>query len=290
MGCFSLVLARCSVNLFAGANIELFLEYAKQKIKKINCYLCSTNKTKMLLAVDIGNTKIKAAVFEDNALVEKFSFTQEEALATVQKILEKYPKATKSILSSVGKEQNELLLWLKSNTLFTGINHTAAFPFINKYATPATLGIDRMVLAAGAVLLHPRQNRLVIDAGTCITYDFVSAQNEYLGGAISPGLQMRYNAMHTFTAKLPLLYPEMPDVFIGNSTSQSMHVGAVKGLLLEIEGFVQQYVEQYQCVTVILTGGDADFLAKRLKNTIFANSNFLLESLNHLYHYTNRND
>ncbi|KOS07698.1 pantothenate kinase [Flavobacterium akiainvivens] len=244
----------------------------------------------MLLAVDIGNTKIKAAVFEDNALVEKFSFPQEEAVTQVAEILKKYPRATKSILSSVGKEQNELLLWLKNNTLFTGINHTSVFPFTNKYATPATLGIDRMVLAAGAVLQHPGKNRLVIDAGTCITYDFVSGADDYLGGAISPGLQLRYNAMHTFTAKLPLLYPEMPQSFTGNSTAQSMHVGAVNGLLHEIDGFVQQYVEQYQDVTVILTGGDADFLAKRLKNTIFANSNFLLESLNHLYHYTNRND
>jgi type III pantothenate kinase len=276
--------------LFAGANIELFLEYAKQKIKKINCYLCATNNLKMLLAVDIGNTKIKAAVFEGAALLEKFSFPQEEAVAVAEKILKKYPGAVKSILSSVGKEQNELLLWLKNNTLFNGINHESAFPFINKYATPGTLGIDRMVLAGGAVLRYPAVNRLVIDAGTCVTYDFVTAGNEYLGGAISPGLQLRYNAMHTFTAKLPLLYPEMPVGFIGNSTSQSMHVGATNGLLHEIEGFVQQYVEQYQDVTVILTGGDADFLAKRLKNTIFANSNFLLESLNLMYHYTNQND
>ncbi len=244
----------------------------------------------MLLALDIGNTKIKAAVFEGSALLEKFLLSPETALEEVKKILRKYPQATKSILSIVGKDQNELLLWLKGNTLFTGISHTSLFPFENKYATPATLGIDRMVLAAGAVLQYPAQNRLVIGAGTCITYDFVTAQNQYLGGAISPGLQLRYNAMHTFTAKLPLLYPEMPQNFIGNSTSLSMHSGAVNGLLHEIEGFVQQYIEQYQDVTVILTGGDADFLAKRLKNTIFANSNFLLESLNHLYHYTNQND
>lgn len=244
----------------------------------------------MLLALDIGNTKIKAAVFEGNALVERFQLEPRSALDGLKKIVEKYPQATNSILSSVGKEQHELLLWLQGNTLLTVISHTSAFPFINLYATPATLGIDRMVLAAGAVLQYPNQNRLVIGAGTCITYDFVSAQNEYLGGAISPGLQLRYNAMHTFTAKLPLLYPEMPEGFIGNSTTRSMHSGAVNGLLHEIEGFVQQYIEQYQDVTVILTGGDTDFLAKRLKNTIFANSNFLLESLNHLYHYTNQND
>ena len=93
--------------------------------------------------------------------------------------------------------------------------------------------------------------------------------------------------MHTFTAKLPLLYPEMPENYIGNSTETSLHAGTVFGLLYEIEGFIGAYVQQYQQLTVILTGGDADFLAKRLKNTIFANSNFLLESLNRLYKYSN---
>jgi len=242
----------------------------------------------MLLTLDIGNTKIKAAVFEDDVLLQKFIFDKEEGLSEIKNILKIFPEATKSIMSAVGKEDDKLLLWLKENTVFTAISHTSAFPFTNKYATPATLGIDRMVLAAGAVLQYAAQNRLVIDAGTCTTYDFIDAHNNYLGGAISPGLQLRYTAMHTFTAKLPLLYPELPGSFIGNSTNQSMHSGAINGLLHEVEGFVQQYLEQYQDVTVILTGGDADFLAKRLKNTIFANSNFLLESLNHLYHYTNQ--
>jgi type III pantothenate kinase len=251
------------------------------------CYLCGSKKHEMLLAVDIGNTKIKAAVFEGTALQEKFIFTQDSSLDEVVKILKKYPDVTHSIMSVVGKEDNELLVWLQSNTKLTAVNHTLAFPFINKYATPVTLGIDRMVLAAGAVLQYPNVHRLVIDAGTCITYDFTDSQNQYLGGAISPGLQLRYNAMHTFTAKLPLLYPEMPQNYIGDSTKASMHSGVVNGLLHEVEGFVAQYNEEYQDVTVILTGGDAEFLAKRLKNTIFATSNFLLESLNLLYLYTN---
>ncbi|MXN92214.1 type III pantothenate kinase [Flavobacterium sp. Sd200] len=242
----------------------------------------------MLLAVDVGNTKIKAAVFEDTALVEKFVFNPEEGVFGVEKILKKIPDATQSIMSVVGKEDNELLLWLQQNTKLTAVNHDLVFPFINDYATPATLGIDRMVLAAGAVLKYPARNRLVIDAGTCVTYDFVTNGNHYLGGAISPGLQLRYNAMHNFTAKLPLLYPEMPQNYIGNSTKSAMHSGVVNGLLHEVEGFTQQYNQQYQDVMVILTGGDADFLAKRLKSTIFANSNFLLESLNLLYLYTNQ--
>jgi type III pantothenate kinase len=240
----------------------------------------------MLLAVDIGNTNIKLAVFEGSALLQRFLFSKEEALSGVENIFETYPKIGQSILSIVGKEDDELFLLLKKRTLVTAVRHALVFPFTNRYATPATLGIDRMVLAAGAVLQYPAQNRLVIDAGTCITYDFTDAANNYLGGAISPGLQLRYNAMHTFTAKLPLLYPEMPEKYIGNSTAGSMHAGAVCGLLHEIEGFINAYVQDYQQLTVILTGGDAEFLAKRLKNTIFANSNFLLESLNHLYLYT----
>ncbi|MFP9099529.1 type III pantothenate kinase [Flavobacterium sp. RHBU_24] len=240
----------------------------------------------MLLAVDIGNTKIKAAVFEGAALLERFSFSPGGALAEAEKIIVRYPGLANSIISTVGKEDSTLLLWLREHTEVTEVSHEMVFPFINKYATPHTLGIDRMVLAAGAVLRHPGQNRLVIDAGTCVTYDFTDAGDNYLGGAISPGLQLRYNAMHTFTAKLPLLYPEMPQSYIGNATAMSIHVGAVNGLLYEIQGFIDAYSKEYQPLTVILTGGDADFLAKRLKSTIFANSNFMLESLNQLYLYT----
>jgi type III pantothenate kinase len=242
----------------------------------------------MLLAVDIGNTKIKAAVFEDATLVEKIIFDKDDALAEVKNILKKYRFITHSIMSSVGRVQNDLYLYLQEGTIFIPVGHDLNFPFVNKYATPATLGIDRMVLAAGAVLKYPDSARLVIDAGTCVTYDFIDAENNYLGGAISPGLQLRYGAMHNFTAKLPLLYPEMPETYLGNTTNLAMHSGVVNGLLYEVEGFISRYSEQYQDLKVILTGGDAEFLAKRLKNTIFANSNFLLESLNFLYQYTSK--
>lgn len=244
----------------------------------------------MLLAVDIGNTKIKAAVFEGTVLLERFVFDKDETEKNVENIFLQYAKIQQTVLSSVGKDNFGLLSQLEKRSKLVTISHSSSFPFLNKYATPDTLGIDRMVLSAGAVLQYPLQNRLVIDAGTCITYDFIDSSDNYLGGAISPGLQLRYNAMHNFTAKLPLLYPEMPQEYIGNSTAGSMHSGVVNGVLHELEGFVRQYNEQYQELTIILTGGDADFLAKRLKNTIFANSNFLLESLNLLYLYTITND
>ncbi|QEE49222.1 type III pantothenate kinase [Flavobacterium alkalisoli] len=244
----------------------------------------------MLLTVDIGNTKIKAAVFEVNALKEKFVFEKNETEKKIKKIFEQHEKIASVILSSVGNREKEIVSELKKYAPVTVIDHEFSFPFINKYTTPATLGVDRMVLAAGAVLQFPDQNRLVLDAGTCITYDFVDRNNHYLGGAISPGLQMRYDAMHNFTAKLPLLYPETPSTYIGDSTNSSLHSGAVNGFVYEIEGFIKEYSRDYEDLTVILTGGDAEFLAKRLKNTIFANSNFLLESLNNLYIYKIKND
>ena len=147
-----------------------------------------------------------------------------------------------------------------------------------------------MVLAAGAVLKYPNKNRLVIDAGTCVTYDYINDKNQYLGGAIAPGLMLRYKSLNDYTAKLPLLTLENPENIIGNSTNQSIHFGVVNGLLNEINGFSTSFEAQNPNFIIILTGGDADFLAKRLKNTIFANSNFLLESLNLIYQYSNQND
>lgn len=244
----------------------------------------------MLLAVDIGNTKIKAAVFEADALIEKFIFDKKDAEKKIKKIFQQYEKINISVLSSVQNHDNAIVSLLEKRTQVFVVSHTFSFPFTNKYTTPATLGIDRLVLAAGATLQFPSRNRLVLDAGTCITYDFIDSKDNYLGGAISPGLQMRYDAMHNFTAKLPLLYPEMPQYYIGDSTNKSLHSGAVNGFVYEIEGFIERYSRDYKDLMVILTGGDADFLAKRLKNTIFANSNFLLESLNKLYLYKIKND
>jgi type III pantothenate kinase len=244
----------------------------------------------MLIAVDIGNTKIKAAVFEGDALLCKFIFDKKDAQENFKKIFEKNQNPDAIVFSSVGADDEELLALLRKEAPLFVLDRNFNFPFQNKYSTPQTLGIDRMVLAAGAVLQFPFTNRLVIDAGTCATYDFIDTHDNYLGGAISPGLHLRYAALHNFTAKLPLLSAEMPNYHIGNSTQQSIHSGVVNGYIYEIEGFIYEYSKQYQDITIILTGGDAEFLAKRLKNTIFANSNFLLESLNNLYTYTIKND
>ena len=269
----------------AGANIESFLVYPKHFFKKINSYLRNIKEYIMVLVVDVGNSRIKAAVFEESMLLEHFVFTKIELQKNIDFILKKFKKVSDLVVSSVGDvEKQSFLAYEKLVDVFF-ISHKDSFPFQNKYSTPHTLGLDRMVLAAGAVLQFPNQNRLVIDAGTCITYDFIDDQNNYLGGAIAPGLRLRYESLHNYTAKLPLLSLEAPKNLIGNSTSESIHSGIVNGLVYEIDGFIADYRSRYLNFIIILTGGDTDFLAKRLKNTIFANSNFLLESLNQTFQY-----
>lgn len=244
----------------------------------------------MLLTIDVGNSRIKVAVFEQDKLIELFVLSPNDAVTFFDEIFTKYPKIDQAIYSSVGKLDENVYLSIQERVKTRVVNHTIKFPFQSQYDTPTTLGIDRMVLAAGATLLYPNTNRLVIDAGTCITYDFITHENQYLGGAISPGISLRYKSLNDYTSRLPLLEIEDAVFFIGNSTKNSIHSGVINGLTYEIEGFISQYYHKYQDLTVILTGGDTDFLAKRLKNTIFANSNFLLESLCVLSTYINQND
>ncbi|MFC4815928.1 MULTISPECIES: type III pantothenate kinase [unclassified Flavobacterium] len=244
----------------------------------------------MILTIDVGNTRIKSAVFEQNTLIENSVFLLSEFQISVEKILKKFQKISVLVIASVGKIEKEALDVFSDKVKIYVVDRDKAFPFVNNYATPYTLGIDRMVLASGAVLHYPNQNRLVIDAGTCVTYDFIDAENVYHGGAISPGMRLRYEAMHNYTAKLPLLMLEEPSSVVGNSTQQSMHSGVVNGLAFEIDGYIDALKSQNENFIIILTGGDANFLAKRLKNTIFANSNFLLESLHYLYQYQINND
>ncbi|WP_136669366.1 type III pantothenate kinase [Flavobacterium sp. H122] len=244
----------------------------------------------MILTVDVGNTQIKSAVFEYDRLLEKDIFLLSELENSVEKILKKFEKISVLVVASVGKLENGALNIFADRVKIYIIDREKPFPFNNKYATPDTLGIDRMVLTAGAVLQYPDKNRLIIDAGTCVTYDFTDSNNVYHGGAISPGLRLRYEAMHNYTAKLPMLTIEEPEHVVGNSTEQSMHSGVINGLTFEIDGYIDALKSQKENFIIILTGGDANFLAKRLKNTIFANSNFLLESLNLLYQYQIKND
>jgi len=243
----------------------------------------------MLLAIDVGNTQIKSAVFEQNTLLQKEIVAYSDWENEVKNTLKNFPEIKNIVIASVGKLKNEDFSNLLPDVKVHFITNESKFPFQNLYSTPNTLGIDRMVLATGAVLQFPNKNRLVIDAGTCITYDFIDENNNYLGGAISPGIRLRYESLHNYTAKLPLLIKENPENLIGDSTNQSIHSGVINGVTMEIDGFINSNLDKNDNFIIILTGGDSDFLAKRLKNTIFANPNFLLESLNQTFQY-NHND
>jgi type III pantothenate kinase len=238
----------------------------------------------MNLVVDIGNTRIKFAIFENRKLVIDEKIESGIFLTKVKELFEAFPKIDNAIISSVkklDKEADVLSLFCKVHVL----SHTSKTPFKNSYATPNTLGVDRIALVTTAFYDYQRKNVLIIDAGTCITYDVINNYGEYLGGAISPGLLMRYNAMHNQTDGLPLLRPNELLDFVGNTTESSMHSGVVNGTTQEVDGVIEQYNQRFKDLTVILTGGDAHFFAKRLKNSIFANSKFLLEGLNYLLEY-----
>jgi type III pantothenate kinase len=236
----------------------------------------------MNLIIDVGNTFIKLAIFAGGEIQNKRSSHKEDFINSLNQISKEYPKIEHCIISSVGGPTViEISAVNKIAPVFV-LSHEATLPFRNQYATPETLGIDRIALISAAASQFPEKNVLVIDAGSCITYDLLSAENKYLGGAISPGIEMRYKAMHTFTANLPLLEPEIPKNSVGDSTNNSMHIGVIQGVVNELDGFIDGYIENFDDLTVILTGGDAHFLRDSIKNDIFANSNFLLEGLNYI--------
>jgi len=232
----------------------------------------------MNLIIDIGNTQAKIAVFEDTKQLKIIRSSFKNTYSSIKKLQKNY-QLENCIISAVSKFDTTAL---KKDTSFKKVielNHKTKIPFQNAYGTPTTLGVDRIALVSAAENQYPKQNCLILDAGTCITYDFIDTKKKYLGGAISPGINIRYKALHQFTANLPLL-EKNNFILTGKDTKGSIHSGVLNGVLQEIDGVIDQYKAKYQNLTVVLTGGDTNFLAKKLKSTIFANPNFLLEGLN----------
>ena len=239
----------------------------------------------MNLVIDVGNTLVKFAVFEHNSIVFKTSLKHNNFIREFKKLILRYKTINKVLISSVGNLDESYVDYIKVYFKVLILDSNTKLPFLNKYKTPKTLGVDRIALVSASVNHYSNKNVLIIDAGTCITYDFITSKNKYLGGAISPGLTLRYKALHNLTANLPLLDTKLPEDLIGNSTESSIHSGVVNGILREIDGTIKEYKGKFSDLTVILTGGDSDFLSKQLKNTIFANSNFLLEGLNFILEF-----
>lgn len=242
----------------------------------------------MNLIVDVGNTYVKFAVFFNADLIYKLSFKLNEFEKQYKIVKKDFPKLKKAIISSVGHLSKEQVELIKNDLNVLELTSGLKFPFENDYQTPKTLGVDRIALVCASVHQFPNTNVLIIDAGTCITYDFITKENHYKGGAISPGLRLRYLSLNNLTANLPLLDTKLPDNVIGNSTDSSIHSGVVYGAINEIDGVINQYQGDYSDLTVILTGGDSKFLSNQLKNTIFAKSNFLLEGLNFILEYNSK--
>lgn len=239
----------------------------------------------MNLIIDVGNSFVKLAVFQGETLKLKKRVELETVLDEIKELKQSFPSIKRAIVSSVGKLNHNDAEQIAKHFKVLVLNSETNLPFTNLYQTPKTLGVDRIALVCAAVGQFPSRNVLIIDAGTCITYDFINSENQYLGGAISPGLRMRYEALNNLTANLPLLDTEQPKHIIGGSTQQSIHSGVVHGILNEIDGAVQAYRLKYPDLTVILTGGDTNFLSKQLKSSIFANPNFLLEGLNYILQF-----
>lgn len=239
----------------------------------------------MNLVIDAGNSFVKTAVFQNNRLLEKQIFRREDFSKNFSNLKKKFPEIKKSILSSVSFMDSKLENEVRQSYSLLQLDNKIRLPFKNKYATPDTLGKDRIALVAAAVNTYPGENVLIIDAGTCITYDLKTKEDVYLGGAISPGLQMRFQSLHKFTANLPLVKPKPEAELIGNTTESSILSGIINGIKMELKGTIESYNTKFEDLTIIFTGGDSQILSIPLKNSIFANSNFLLEGLNFILEF-----
>ncbi len=243
------------------------------------------------LCLDFGNTRKKAAIFDDHVLREYFSLPDDNP-GTIEEVLKTYEPG-KSILSSVIHHNTAFEKTLFSQTTFHKISHLTRLPFTTPASKPETIGTDRLSLIAAAVHYFPGKNNLIISLGSCITYNFVNQYHQFIGGSISPGMYMRFKAMHDYTAKLPLI-DDVPIIYdiplIGYDTKKNLLSGVVYGISSELDGIINKYTEKYGNFNVLLTGGNSAFFASQLKNKIFADSNFLFKGLYALSELNNCRD
>ena len=232
----------------------------------------------MDLIIDIGNTLHKLAVFSEEGVLSALFQEKSLSVSFLENLFRQYP-IEQAIVSSVRQDNDIVLRWLEDNTRLLKFSTACCLPIRIKYATPETLGTDRIANAVGATVLYPNRNVLSLIAGTCLVADFVNENGEYLGGSISPGMRMRFQALSQFTARLPLIEPENIDFFIGDSTENSILSGVINGITQEINGIIHQYSQHYSHLKVILSGGDAELLQKSIKKRIFAAQNPILVGL-----------
>jgi len=225
--------------------------------------------------IDKGNTRLKVGIFTSlNELIKSATVMNMDEC----ELLFNEFSVNSVLISNSGSDieiTDKTRSYLNLNTQFN-------LPFINLYQTPNTLGTDRIAALSAAVSLFPNTNVLIFDLGTCLTIDFINEKGEYKGGNISPGLNMRYKAMHEFTSKLPLVEINSYSELMGNCTQNALSNGGKLGLKFEIEGYINYYQQQYSNLQIVLTGGDIQHLDITQKNKIFADPNFVLHGLYHL--------
>jgi type III pantothenate kinase len=238
----------------------------------------------MNLTIDLGNTLAKVGIFDKHRLTEKLLLKDiDEVHAAIKNF-----SGDGLIISSVNSNPADLLTSAKKIRNVVVLSSRTPVPVRIKYSTPDTLGVDRIAAVCGAYEAFPGTNCLVIDAGTCITCELLDASGNYLGGSISPGLEMRFRAMNAFTRRLPLTSPVDKPRLIGDSTIGSMQSGVVYGIIDEIDGAIERHARQFENLKVILTGGDCRFFENKLKASIFASPELVLRGLNSILLYNIR--
>ncbi len=235
----------------------------------------------MNLVVDIGNTTAKAWVFKCREIVSRATYPVEDPAALLAFLRE--TGADHAILAASGAVDEEIKAFLeKVPGIFLEAGPATALPFRNLYRSPETLGYDRVANVAGALELYPGEDVLVIDTGTAVTYDYLTAAGVYLGGNISPGLAMRFRALATFTARLPRVEAEGETPLLGTTTEEAIRSGVVQGLTDEIDAAIDRFRTRTPSLRVVLTGGDAFFFEKKLKNSIFVHPELGAYGLNRI--------
>jgi type III pantothenate kinase len=229
------------------------------------------------LCLDFGNTRLKAALFENDVFSAELELA-DDSNDTIEKLIEQY-RPQKSILSSVINHNPAIETLLSELTCFHKLSHLTKANFTTPVGKPESIGADRLALVAAAVHYFPRKNNLVVGLGSCITYNFINQDHEFLGGSISPGMEMRFKSMNEHTALLPLVKKDWNFPVIGYDTKTNLQSGVIAGITYEIGGFIDFYAQKYGNFNVVLTGGDAGYFARQLKNRIFADLNFLFKGL-----------
>ena len=240
-----------------------------------------------ILTIDIGNTRAKYAIFKGEDVIEMSTF--DPYSCDLKHLIKKYPQIRRGILSSVGGKIDECLQQLSDIEIIT-LNASIPLPFELSYERKDQIGSDRLVAVAAALYAKPNQNNLVIDIGTCITYDIITSDKLHYGGPISPGINLRFKSMNDYTAKLPLIKSRQLSAssshdVVCNSTEECLISGVINGISFEIEGFIRQYSNIYKNLNVFIIGGDNIFFENKLKNCIFADANFTFNGLRYILNF-----